>query len=131
MLVSGHKLLPVAVVLGLILLFLVFATKPLARFIAKIGYSIRLKMEIAIAAVAVLFLLVSLIGFGAMEYMHDGLHDIQDLMESDHRNIGSVKVAIGELEDSRHGFPLLPDPLSRSDRSVSWPQLWAPRWPGR
>ena len=104
MLVSGHKLLPVAVVLGLILLFLVFATKPLARFIAKIGYSIRLKMEIAIAAVAVLFLPVSLIGFGAMEYMHDGLHDIQDLMESDHRNIGSVKVAIGELEDSRHGF---------------------------
>lgn len=93
--------------LGLIYLTLRFTTKPLSRFIARLGYSIGWKFELGIAAIAVLFLIVSLIQIKAMNYMHDELHTIQDLGP-----LGSSEVleAVNSLEDTRHGplYRMLP-----------------------
>lgn len=93
--------------LGLIYLTLRFTTKPLSRFIARLGYSIGWKFELGIAAIAVLFLIVSLIQIKAMNYMHDELHTIQDLGP-----VGSSEVleAVNSLEDTHHGplYRMLP-----------------------
>ena len=93
--------------LGLIYLTLRFTTKPLSRFIARLGYSIGWKFELGIAAIAVLFLIVSLIQIKAMNYMHDELHTIQDLGP-----LGSSEVleAVNSLEDTHHGplYRMLP-----------------------
>ena len=82
-------------------LLLRFATVPLARVIARIGYSIRWKFEMPIVAIAVLFLSVSLISFGSMNFMHDELHTIRDIGPD--RSF-QVLQAVNELEDTNHGF---------------------------
>lgn len=71
--------------LGIIYLFLRTTTRPLAGVIARLGYSIRWKFEVGIATIAVLFLIVSLIQIGAMNFMHDGIHAIQGLMAARNR----------------------------------------------
>ena len=95
------------VLLGVIYLVLRFTTKPLSRVIARLGFSIRWKFEIGIALIAVLFLIVSLIQIGAMNYMHDELHQIQNFGPD-----GSVEVlgAVVALESTHHGafYSLLP-----------------------
>ena len=113
---SGFGTVSVVVVLIPIYLFMWLAEKPLSRLIARIGYSLRWKFEIAIAAVSVLFLSVSLISFGSMESMHVGLHDIQDLMDSQRGSASvsegawtpsarsQVRQAVDSLEGSRHGL---------------------------
>ena len=95
------------ILLALIYLVLRFATKPLSLFIARIGYSIRWKFEIAIAVIAALVLAVGLISFGAMDYMHRGLHDIQDLGPDQPM---AILRAVDDLEDTQHGplFSLMP-----------------------
>ena len=110
--------------LGIIYLVLRITTKPLSRFIAHLRYSIRSKLEVGIAAIAVLFLVLSLIQIGAMNFMHDSLHDIQDLM-AEAQGLGTsppindqvlteareqVLPAINDLEDTHHGplYRLLP-----------------------
>ena len=92
------------VLLGVIYLILRLTTKPFSRVIARLGYSIRWKFEIGIAVIAVLFLIVSLIQIGAMNFMHGELHGIQDLEP------GQVGAAINALEDTHHGsfYRLLP-----------------------
>ena len=93
--------------LGIIYLALRITTKPLSHVIARSGYSIRWKFEIGIAVIAGLSLIVSLIQIGAMNYMHDELHMIQDLSPE-----GSLEIlgALNALEDTHHGllYRLLP-----------------------
>ena len=96
------------VLLGVIYFILRLITKPLARVIARREYSIHWKFEVGIAVIAAMFLIVSLIQIGAMNFMHDELHRIQDLMHA--RDPGQVFGAINELEDTHHGsfYRLLP-----------------------
>ena len=118
---SGFGTVYVIVVIVPIYLFMWLAEQPLSRLIARIAYGLRWKFEIAIAAVSVLFLSVSLISFGSMESMHKGLHGIQDVMDSQRSASVSegawtasarsqVRLAIDTLEGSRHGrlFSLTP-----------------------
>lgn len=94
-------------ILVLTYLLLRFGTMPLARIIARTGYSIRWKFEMAIVAIAVLFLSVSLISFGSMDFMHGKLHEIQELGATQPLEVLS---AVAELEDTNHGllFSLIP-----------------------
>ena len=100
---------PIAIVALLILTYLLlqFATRPLSRLVARIGWSIRWKLEIAVVVIAILFLSVGLITFGAMEFMHDELHNIQEL---DPGRPLEVIQAVNALEDTNHGplFTLMP-----------------------
>ncbi len=107
MLASGFDPLQVLFMLGLTYLLLRFATAPVSLLIARIGYSIRLKFEVAIGVVAALVLAVGLISFGAMDFMHQGLHDIQDIGPGQPFD---VLRAVDELEDTQHGalFTLMP-----------------------
>ena len=102
-----HPLVAIVLV-GVIYFILRLTVRPLSRTIARLGYSIRWKFEIGIAIIAVLFLVVSLIQIGAMSFMHDGLHDIQDLMHS--QEPGQLFPALNDLEDTHHGpfYRLLP-----------------------
>ena len=68
---SGFGDATALVLVGVIYLVLRLATKPLSRIIARLGYSIRWKFEICVVAIAGLFLVVSLIQIGAMNFMHD------------------------------------------------------------
>ena len=97
----------VLLLLGLIFLVLRYATKPLSRFIARLDFSIRWKLEASITVIAGLFLLVTLIHVHAMNFMHDELHDIQDLGPSQAQ---AVFRAVNELEDTNHSlfFKLIP-----------------------
>ena len=97
------------VLLGEIYLVLRFATWPLSRLIARLNFSIRWKFEFGIAVIAVMFLIVSLIQIGAMNFMHDELHGVQDLMRET-RDIRQVAPAIRDLEQTHHGsfYRLLP-----------------------
>ena len=63
---AGFGILSVILLLGLLCLLLRFATKPLARFIARLACSIRWKFEIAIAVIATVSLFTGLISVGAM-----------------------------------------------------------------
>lgn len=99
---SGFNPIDVILLLGLMSLVLSIATRPLSRFIARLGYSIRWKFESAIAIVAVLFLIISLIQVAAMDYMHNGLHDIQDLMASQRGE--QLPPATHDLEETRQGI---------------------------
>ncbi len=94
---------PVAVILllGLIYVVLRYSTKPLSRTIARLGYSIRWKLAVAITVIAGLFLIVTLIHVQAMNFMHDELHDIQELGPSQPH---AVFRAVNELEDTNHSF---------------------------
>ena len=104
---SGFGLIAVTLLLGLTYLLLRFATGPLSLFIARIGYSIRWKFEIAIAVIAALVLAVGLISFDAMDFMHQGLHDIQELGPG--QPLAALR-AVDELGDTQHGplFSLMP-----------------------
>ena len=104
---SGFGFIVVIALLGLTYVLLRFATKPLSLFIARIDHSIRWKFEIAIAVIAALVLAVGLISFGAMDFMHKGLHDIQALGPSQPL---AVLRAVDDLEDTQHGplFSLVP-----------------------
>lgn len=104
---SGFGLMAVALLLGLTYLLLRFATGPLSLYIARIDCSIRWKFEISIAVIAALVLAVGLISFGAMDFMHQGLHEIQELGPG--QPLEAFR-ALDELEDTQHGplFTLMP-----------------------
>ena len=98
----------VLIILGLIYVLLQHVSKSLSRFIARLNYGVRLKFEAALLVVAGLFLLVSIFNFRAMDFMHDGLHDIQDLGVGAPSDV--VMREVDALEDTNHGafFSLLP-----------------------
>ncbi len=98
----------VLVILGLIYVLLRHVSKPLSRFIARLNYGIRWKFEIALLVVAMLFLSVSIISFGSMDYMHEGLHDIQDLGAGTQPDV--LMREVNALEDTNHGafFSMIP-----------------------
>jgi len=85
-------------------LLLRFATKPLARIIARLAGSIRWKFEIVIATVS---LFTGLNSVGAMRSMHGELHEIQELGSS---RPAEILKAVDDLEDTQHGllFTLTP-----------------------
>lgn len=103
----GFGVISVIFLLGFLCLLLRFATKPLARFIARLACSIRWKFEIAIALIATVSLFTGLISVGAMSSMHTELHEIQELGAS---RPADVLHAVDELEDTQHGllFTLTP-----------------------
>ena len=82
------------------------------------GFSIRWKFETAIAIIAALFLIVTLIYSQGMDFMHQELHEIQQLGPpqrsevlgaADDHGLGlsgrsEVLRAINDLEDTHHGF---------------------------
>ena len=84
-----------------------YGTAPLAQYIARSGYSIRWKFELAIVAISLVFLSVGLISFASMDFMHRELHDIQEI---DAGQPGAMMRAVEELEDTHHGalFSLTP-----------------------
>ena len=75
---SGFGTLAAILLLGFIYLVLRYSIKPLSRSIARLGYSIRWKLEVAITLIAGLFLIATLIHVQAMNFMHNELHEIQD-----------------------------------------------------
>ena len=107
LLTSGFGPVTVLLLVGLTYVLLRFGTAPMSVLIARIGYSIRLKFELAIGVIAALVLAVGLISFGAMDSMHQGLHDIQDMGASQPID---VLRAVDDLEDTQHGalFTLMP-----------------------
>ncbi len=104
---SNRSVVSLIILLVLTYLLLQFATRPLAWLIARIGLSIRWKLEVATVIIAILFLSVGLITFGAMEFMHDELHEIQEIGPS---RPAQVLRAVDALEDTNHGtfFTLMP-----------------------
>ena len=104
---SGYSLLTVMVIPATVYLLLQVSTTPLSRAIARSKVSVRWKFEMAISFIAVLFLVVTLVTNGAMDYMHEQLHDIQDLAALDHN---AALAAVDALEDQQHGlvFSLAP-----------------------
>ena len=104
---AGFGLTSIVILLGLVFLLFRYATTPLSLFIARARYSIRLKFEIAIADISALFLFVSLFSFGAMDFMHKELHDIQELGTT---QPFAVLRAGDDLENTHHSllFKLTP-----------------------
>ena len=102
MAMSGYGFLSVILILGLVFVSLRFATKPFSQAIARIRASIRWKFEIAIVLIAALFLFVGLFAFGAMDFMHAELHEVQELLDA--QQFGQTRIAIDELEDTHHGL---------------------------
>ena len=98
---SGFSVRQAIILLGVIFLVLQFATQPLSRVIARLGFSIRWKFEFAIAIVAALFLIVTLIQVRGMNFMHHELHEIQNLGLE---HPGAALHAVDVLEDTHHGF---------------------------
>ena len=84
-----------------------FAIGPLPRFIASKGYSIRWKILGTIAVISMLFFLVSVINFGAMDYMHESVHKIQEIQLISPAEVPS---ALAALNETQHGllFSLTP-----------------------
>ena len=99
--ISGFGLVSIAIILCLVFLLLRYATTPLSLFIARARYSIRLKFEIAVSVIGALFLFVTLFSFGAMDFMHKELHDIQELAAI---QPSLALQAVNDLEDTQHGF---------------------------
>ena len=79
---SGLGAVSVMIVLGALYPFVWLASKPLSRLIAGLGFSIRWKFEIVVAIISASFLVVSLVNYTAMDSMHQGLHEIKDMMAS-------------------------------------------------
>ena len=104
---AGFGIISVMLLLALLCLLLRFATKPLARIIARLACSIRWKFEIVIAVIAMVSLFTGLISVGAMRSMHNELHQIQELGST---RPTEVLHAVNELEDTQHGllFTLTP-----------------------
>ena len=98
---SGYNQLTVIVIPAMVYLLLQVSTTPFANAIAKTNVSVRWKFEIAISLIAALFLIVTLATNEAMDYMHDQLHDIQELAMVDH---DAAMAAVDALEDQQHGF---------------------------
>ncbi len=75
--------------------------------VARFACSIRWKFEVAIAVIATVSLFTGLISVGAMNSMHNELHEIQELGPT---RPTEVLHAVNELEDTQHGllFTLTP-----------------------
>ena len=109
---AGLGAMSVMIVLSALYPVVWVASKPLSRLIARLGFSVRWKFEFAIAAISALFLLVSLVNYGAMGFMHTGVHDIKHMIDgfdaSETRppgsGPGSVREALHDLENKQHNY---------------------------
>ena len=111
---SGLGAVSVMIVLGALYPFVWLASKPLSRLIAGLGFSIRWKFEIVVAIISASFLVVSLVNYTAMDSMHQGLHEIKDMMASASpggtgavpdrsARVSSIR-AIADLENKQHSY---------------------------
>ena len=98
---SGFGPFAIVLLLGFIYLVLRYSVRPLSRSIARLGYSIRWKQEVAITVIAGLFLVVTFIHVQAMNFMHDELHTIQEIGPA---QLQEVFRAVNDLEDTNHSF---------------------------
>ena len=92
---------PITIMLAVAYVAIRFVTPLLARLIARIRVSLRWKIVAALSFMGLLFISVSVINFEAMGYMHTGLHNVVDAPE---RDPNLVIVAVGDLEQTQHGF---------------------------
>ena len=99
--ISGFDIAVVILVPVLVFVLLRYVSVPLSTVIARTNTSIRWKFEVVLAGLSVLFLLVSLITFGAMDFIHQHLHDIQDIALA---SPAEALRAVNELEDTQHGI---------------------------
>ena len=99
--ISGFDIAVVILVPVLVFVLLRYVSAPLSTLIARTNTSIRWKFEVVLAGLSVLFLLVSLITFGAMDFIHQHLHDIQDIALA---SPAEALRAVNELEDTQHGI---------------------------
>lgn len=104
---GGRRAIPLIVFAAIVCGTLLLAIGPLPRFIASRSYSIRWKILVAIAIIAGLFFFVSLINFGAMDYMHGKVHEIEEIQLTSPRD---VPLALDALHLRQHGllFSLTP-----------------------
>jgi signal transduction histidine kinase len=95
-----------ALIVGLVLLFRA-VTGPLADRLGRVSMSIRWKVLASISVMAALFIFVSMINFGAMEFMHDETHRIRSILDS---NPAQARAEVDALENAQHGllFSLTP-----------------------
>jgi len=77
---------------------------PLPRLIGRIGLSIRWKVLGAVAIMGAVSILAAVVNIMAMDYMHEELHQIQELPPF------QVRPAVDSLEDTQHGafFSFMP-----------------------
>jgi signal transduction histidine kinase len=95
-------------VFGALLVGLVRLTSGLAsRAIARWPVSIRWKIVVALASIGGLVFFSTVVNLQAMDYMHQELHEIQELGQAEPRLVLS---AVDELERTQHGefFELAP-----------------------
>lgn len=100
----GPGVIPLIIMLAVLYGGFRLVIGPLPRFIARIGYSIRWKILVAISVMAAVSILLAIVYIQAMDYMHQELHDIQVLPTS------KMRLAVNDLEDTQHGpfFSLMP-----------------------
>ena len=96
---SGFGDATALVLMGIIYIVLRFATKPLSRVIARMGFSIRWKFEICVVAIAGLFLVVSLIQIAAMNFMHDELGELAN--QINHTAVDLARLQEATLAEER------------------------------
>lgn len=104
---AGPGVLFLLIPLAVLYIGIRLTTGPLPRLVARIGISIRWKILAAIAILAAVSILATIINVAAMDYMHNHLHEIQDLWYTDP---GRARLAVDSLNDTQHGpfFSLLP-----------------------
>jgi len=103
----GPGVIPLIIMLAVLYGGFRLAIGPLPRFIARIGYSIRWKILVAISVMAAVSIFVSVVNIAAMDYMHTELHEIQDLT---YLSPIRAQLALDDLANDQHGpfFSLMP-----------------------
>ncbi len=103
----GPGFLPLLVMLAVLYGGFRLVVGPLPRFVARIRASIRWKVLVAISVLAAVSIFATAVNFAAMDYMHNELHDIQDLWNTDRIQ---ARLAVDNLASAQHGpfFSLLP-----------------------
>ncbi|HEU4759872.1 MAG TPA: histidine kinase, partial [Dehalococcoidia bacterium] len=103
----GPSFLPLLIPLAVLYGAFRFVVAPLPRFVARIRASIRWKVLVAISVLGAVSILATIVNLAAMDYMHNGLHDIQDLWNTDRIQ---ARIRLDSLEEEQHGpfFSLLP-----------------------
>src|SRR3972149_7170460 len=103
----GPGVMPLIIMLAVLYGGFRLVIGPLPRFIARIGYSIRWKILVAISVMAAVSIFVSVVNIAAMDYMHTELHEIQDLT---YLSPVRARLALDDLANAQHGpfFSLMP-----------------------
>ncbi len=88
------------VVIGLTVGLFKLASGPLARAVSAANVSIRWKVGLALATIIALVVFVAIVNIQAMDYMHEEIHQLQELGRTDPQ---AVPAAVDDLEQTQHG----------------------------